>query len=279
MNYLEDTFADVLSKAQRGLGLTTSTLAEDSGLDPQAVRALRSGEETTQGLQPLAERLGLRPEGLRLLADERYAPPVPDVPGFHIIESPAPMAGYEEMRVNAYLLHHPESEQAILFDTGTRTERLEEAFARTGRQLTALFVTHTHWDHVEVLDALSEAHPEMAAYGPGEGDRSLFEPLEPGSQLTLGGLEIEARATPGHAPAAFSYVVRGLAVPVAVVGDALFAGSVGGIPPEAYAAGLAAVREQLFSLPDETIVAPGHGRLTTIGYERLHNPFFPGFGG
>ena len=71
-----------------------------------------------------------------------------------------------------------------------------------------------------------------------------------------------------------TYVVEGLPARFAVVGDALFAGSMGGVAPELYAASLKANRQQIFSLPDDTILCPGHGPLTTVGLEKKHNPFY-----
>jgi glyoxylase-like metal-dependent hydrolase (beta-lactamase superfamily II) len=69
-------------------------------------------------------------------------------------------------------------------------------------------------------------------------------------------------------------VVEGLARPLAIVGDALFAGSMGGAKVS-YADALATNRREIFSLPDATVLAPGHGPLTSVGEEKIHNPFFP----
>ena len=73
-----------------------------------------------------------------------------------------------------------------------------------------------------------------------------------------------------------TYVVGGLARPVAVVGDALFAGSMGGGMVD-YGEALRTNREGIFTLADETVICPGHGPLSTVGEQKLHNPFFPEF--
>ena len=73
-----------------------------------------------------------------------------------------------------------------------------------------------------------------------------------------------------------TYIIEGLAKPVAVVGDALFAGSMGG-GMVSYADALRTNREKIMTLPDDTILCPGHGPLTTIRSEKLRNPFFPEF--
>jgi glyoxylase-like metal-dependent hydrolase (beta-lactamase superfamily II) len=89
-------------------------------------------------------------------------------------------------------------------------------------------------------------------------------------------LKIEARLTWGHSRGGTSCYITGLARPVVVVGDALFASSMGG-GMISYSDALKTNLDQLFTLPDDTIVCPGHGPLTSIGEEKAHNPFYPSF--
>jgi glyoxylase-like metal-dependent hydrolase (beta-lactamase superfamily II) len=92
--------------------------------------------------------------------------------------------------------------------------------------------------------------------------------------LERGALSIRAIPLPGHCLGALGYVIEGLAVPVCVTGDALFAGSMGGCAPgEPYREALAANRKEVLSLPPETILLPGHGPASTVGSELLANPF------
>ena len=107
------------------------------------------------------------------------------------------------------------------------------------------------------------SEPFAGAYGVGEGD--CFE---------FGSLKIEALLTNGHSKGGTSYWVHGLASPLAFVGDALFAGSQGGVPEAQYAGALEINRRQLLALPLETILCPGHGPLTTVGHEQCWNPFY-----
>ena len=79
--------------------------------------------------------------------------------------------------------------------------------------------------------------------------------------------------TSGHSPGGMTYVVMGLERPIAVVGDSLFAGSMGG-GNVSYEDAIRNNREKILNLPDETIVCPGHGPLTTVGKEKRENPFF-----
>jgi glyoxylase-like metal-dependent hydrolase (beta-lactamase superfamily II) len=98
--------------------------------------------------------------------------------------------------------------------------------------------------------------------------------LAHGIRLSLGGLTFEVRHVPGHSPGHVAFVGHG----VAVVGDALFAGSIGrtDLPGGDAETLLTSIREQLLTLPDDTIVYPGHGPATTIGAERRGNPFLTG---
>ena len=89
-----------------------------------------------------------------------------------------------------------------------------------------------------------------------------------------GGLKIEPRSTWGHSKGGITYVVSGLEKPVAIVGDALFASSMGG-SMVSFSDALATNRKEIFTLPDPTVLCPGHGPLTTVGEEKAHNPFYP----
>lgn len=273
---LEDEFCDVISKAQRGLRIATSTLAEQAGIDQPSARALRDGSWSAEALAAIAPVLRLRAEGLMRLARGLYRPDAVPLSGLTVLDTPAAMSGYPEMRVNAFLIVSDQSDEALLFDTGTDPSAVEKALNQQNKRLGAIFLTHAHWDHCDCLPDLRARWPEAKVYGPKDKRFAPHITLKDGDTRTHGNLIIEARETSGHAPQSLSFVIRGLEKPLVVVGDALFAGSIGGIPPDAYEAGLAAIRSQLLSLPSETVVAPGHGCLTTVGYEVAHNPFFPG---
>ena len=97
--------------------------------------------------------------------------------------------------------------------------------------------------------------------------------MREGDQFRLCKLRIEARLTNGHSPGGTSYVIDGLQAPAVIVGDSLFAGSMGGAPNE-YQKALRNNTEKILSLPLETLICPGHGPLTTVANERKNNPFF-----
>src|SRR5204863_4816822 len=95
------------------------------------------------------------------------------------------------------------------------------------------------------------------------------ETFSAGHKFVAGTLQIETRQTSGHSRGGITYVVHGLPKPLAVVGDAIFAGSMGG-GMVSYQDALRNNREQILTLPDDTILGPGHGPLTTVGEEKRH---------
>ena len=94
-----------------------------------------------------------------------------------------------------------------------------------------------------------------------------------GATFHLGKLRVETRRTSGHAVGGTTFVVTGLERALAFIGDALFSGSMGGAPRRAWDEALNGLRQQILTLPEETILCPGHGPLTTVAEEKIHNPF------
>jgi len=271
---LEDNFEDVLMKAAAGLGLGKSKLAEAAGLPVAEVTALLRGRLKPEALRKLAAVLQLDGPALEALARGESAPAPIQVAGLQQFNSAFPIPGYAAMTVNSYLVVCPHTAVAVAFDTGTKGEALVEYLQEHGLDLRAIFLTHTHRDHVAAVPALRAAFPEANLHGPrrepfagacGVGEGDCFE---------YGSLKIEARLTNGHSKGGTSYLISGLTDPLAMVGDALFAGSQGGVPEAQYASALKINRAQLLSLTPETILCPGHGPLTTVAHERHWNPFY-----
>lgn len=196
---------------------------------------------------------------------------------------------------NTYLLHDATG-QCVIVDPGCY-ERAEQAALREfitaqGLEVVLLLNTHCHIDHVFgnqfVLDTykvpflIHEADlatlRAVPAYAPSYGfaHYSPAEPtgfLTPGTPVQFGDTELEVRFAPGHAP---GHVVFYHAPTSTVVGgDVLFQGSIGrtDLPGGNHATLIASINSQLLTLPDETVVYPGHGPATTIGQERRSNPF------
>lgn len=268
---LEDFSEDILGKAQRGLGIDTGTLAQRTGLDRRTIQELRNGSCDADAIRKVAPVLGLDVDTLIASAEKAWFPEQPDVSGLHTFHT-----HYGEMIVNAYLLHAPESQEAIVFDTGTDASAILARLASSDLTLSAICLTHSHRDHVADLDTLRTATGNPPAYIHADEPVPGATAIEEGWNLEISGLDITARKTSGHSAAGITYVVQGMLAPMAVVGDAMFAGSMGG-GIVSYPEALQDNREKILTLPDHTVLCPGHGPLSTVGQEKAHNPFFPEF--
>ncbi|MEI6715334.1 MAG: MBL fold metallo-hydrolase [Verrucomicrobiota bacterium] len=264
---LEDTVADVVSKAMRGLGISDACLAEKCALITPDIVSLRTGHWNESVAKAVAPFLKLDPEALVSLAESRSAPPNISVSNLESYPTP-----FGDMIVNSYLAWDPVSKQAVAFDTGADCSDLLAFLDKTKVQLKSLFLTHTHGDHVFEMDRIREktgASIFVNEREPIEG----ATPFAAGHSWQVGALGIESRLTWGHSKGGTTYVLTGLQVPVAIVGDALFACSMGG-GMVSYPDALHTNREQIFTLPPATVLCPGHGPLTTVEWELTHNPFF-----
>ena len=264
---LEDFFNDIVGKAMRGLKLSDSDVAQGAGVDAAAVQSLREGTWNAGTARKVAPVLGLGADALIGLGEKTYQPAPVALDGLAQFNTP-----YEDMTVNSYLAWNPAGNAAVAFDTGADCSAMLALLAEKKLKLAAILLTHTHGDHILELDRLKEKTGAPAFVG----DREPIEGAESfaaGRKFSFGGLDIESRLTWGHSLGGITFVVRGLAWPVAIVGDAVFAGSMGG-GGVSYADALATNRAQIMTLSDDTILCPGHGPLTTVGEQRTHNPFF-----
>jgi glyoxylase-like metal-dependent hydrolase (beta-lactamase superfamily II) len=271
---LEDNWSDVIGKARRGLGLSHGEVARRADCEEARIREWESGHglPDEEKLIHLAKALGLAMEPLAELALKKWKPdPVRTAHVRNFIQVPS---HYGDMVVSAYLAWDPATHEAALFDTGTEMKALSKALDSHRLKLKYLFLTHAHPDHVALVDEIKESwNPEMFT-SKGEFVRGAKKVAE-GDSFRLGRVGIEVLETEGHSPGGLTYVLRHLydhAPAVAVVGDALFAASVGG-PNHSYEKLLGNIRQKILSLPDDTVLAPGHGPLTTVGEEKAHNPF------
>jgi len=267
---LEDSFTDILGKTQRGLQLGDDALAQSAGVTVEELRRARGGEVNEAVLRKLAGALGLGPARLVDSARKAWFPQPVQVAGLAQFNTP-----YEDMTVNSYLAWQPKGREAVAFDTGADCGPMLDFAKANGLQIKLLLLTHIHTDHIlklGELKAATGAPAKVSALDPTPG----AEPFALPQTFKVGGLAIEARLTSGHAKGGITYVIGGLERPVAIVGDALFAGSMGG-GLVSFAEALANNRKQIFSLPDNTVVCAGHGPLTTVGEEKQHNPFYPEF--
>ncbi len=264
---LEDNFADILNKAQLGLELADSQLSAKTGVSLLDLKRLRGGEFDEDLLRKVAPHLELNVEALVAIARNCWQPRPIELEGVFAVNTP-----FGDIAVNAYLLWDRASKEAVIFDTGADCSRLLNFLQNNRLTLKFILLTHTHGDHVFDLDRLQEKTGAPAFVSDRE-PLSGVESFREGKRFSLGALNIETRLTWGHSPGGITYVVTGLATPVAVVGDALFSGSMGG-GKVSYSDALRTNREQILTLPEETVICPGHGPMTTVGEEKRHNPFF-----
>jgi len=196
---------------------------------------------------------------------------------------------------NCYLVGEADRSDVVIVDPGEEADRFLEVAAARSLSITEIWLTHAHIDHIMGVGVVQRATGAPVYLHP--DDRPIYDglvqqgslyglalapapapshALRHGQQLKLGASDMEVRHLPGHSPGHVVFVGQG----AVLGGDVLFQGSIGrtdligGDLPTL----LIGIREQLLSLPDDTVVYPGHGPTTTIGRERTTNPFLAGAG-
>src|SRR5712691_2353477 len=267
---LEDNVADIIGKAQRGLRISDSELAEKARVDPEKIRKLRNGDFDELALMRVAAVLGLAARPLCELGRGEWHPKkIDERSGLSQFNT-----HYHGMAVNAYLVWDPATRAAAAFDTGADCSEMVRFAKREKLNLKLILLTHAHSDHVADLPRLRE-ETGAQVFAPARESVPGAESIDEGKRFRLGNLEIDTRLTSGHSSGGMTYVVTGLGRPIAIVGDSLFAGSMGG-GNVSYQDALRNNLEKILTLPDETIICPGHGPMTTVGDEKQRNPFFAG---
>lgn len=200
--------------------------------------------------------------------------------------------------VNTYVLWDSETKEAVLIDPGCffpqERETLKAFIADNGLKLKRLLNTHLHLDHIlgnpfilEEYGLKAEANQEdefwlvgakqqarMFGFELQEEPVGLGSHLKEGDQVKFGTITLDILKVPGHSPGSLVFYNRESGD--AFAGDVLFLESVGRADLQGgnFKELKAQIIEKLFTLPDETTVHPGHGPSTTIGHEKMYNPFF-----
>lgn len=192
----------------------------------------------------------------------------------------------------SYIVVGPGGDQCVIVDPGDEAERLLAAMADLGVSCKAILLTHTHFDHVGAVAPVATAtgaevwcpeieQPVLAnimefvpwpGFGPFE-NWNAENLISGGETLELAGMTIEVVFTPGHSPGHVTYVFEG--GKMLLSGDVLFQGSVGRVdlPGGDGPTLIRSIAGLLDAFPDEAVVYPGHGPLTSLGAERATNPF------
>jgi hydroxyacylglutathione hydrolase len=194
------------------------------------------------------------------------------------------------LAVNCYIISDPESNEAILIDPGSEAKRIINLIEVRNLKLKSIINTHCHIDHIaEVksiqdhfnapfliheneLPVLKMLSKSDGLFGIGvSGIPEVSDYLIPDQEISFGQLTGKILYTPGHSPGGISISILNHVF----VGDCLFKNSIGRTDLHGgnYDELISSIMTKLFTLPDDTIVHPGHGPLTTIQFEKKNNPF------
>lgn len=197
------------------------------------------------------------------------------------------------LEVNAIIAYDSDSLEGVLIDPGEEPETIVSAIEKTGVKLESIVLTHGHGDHIGAVGILRDELSLPVAIGRHDnemlsdpalnlaanmGIELILKPAErllnEGDMIQVGSFSFEVMHTPGHTKGSIS-LKSGMDV---IVGDLVFCGSVGrtDLPGGSFQELLRSIKEKILTLPDETRLYPGHGPVTTVGRERVSNPFLTG---
>ena len=271
---LEDQIGDIVSKGRQMSGVSTAAAAAAAGVSEADLANLESAGKVPAKANwaALAAVLGLNPKKLEAIA-QGWLPRSEDLSQWHEIR--VFTTAEDDMSVNCFLVWDEVNLEAALFDTGLDAQPVLDCLAANQLQLRHVFITHSHYDHVQALPQIRAAWPKVRIHSSSKS-APVDQRNKPSEIIHLGGLRVTYRETPGHAEDGVTYVIGNWqedAPHIAIVGDAIFAGSMGR-GNDSWDLARQKVREQILTLPADTLLCPGHGPLTTVAEEKEHNPFF-----
>ena len=194
------------------------------------------------------------------------------------------------IQTNCYIIERDTS--LLIVDPGAEFEKMSTLINQLNKKVEAILLTHTHFDHIGAVDELAAAL-DVKVYVADEEKYWLSDPEANGSEKfksygleevvvwtkpeilhpghkTLGSFEFDIMHTPGHSPGSLTFIFEDFAV----VGDTLFKEGIGRTDlKEGNLQTLMTSIDALMTLPEETVIYPGHGPKTTLAYESAHNPF------
>ena len=271
MTSLEDFHEDILGKAMRGLGIGKNEMASRLQCEKSEVEAILCGRVDEALISAMAKELDLGAEKLLRSAKKEWCPAPLSISCLKQFNLP-----FGDMLVNVFVVWDNSSMKAWIFDTGPVAEPVLSFIKEQELSVDAIFLTHTHRDHIACLDKLMVGSGNPSVYVHELEALDGCESIAEGFSYACGSLSLNTLHTHGHSLGGMTYVVEGLERPVAIVGDAIFAGSMGG-GMVSYQDALRSNRDEIMTLSDDTILCPGHGPMTTVGEEKKSNPFFPEF--
>lgn len=208
------------------------------------------------------------------------------------------------LMVNCYIVGDEGTRQAAVFDPGGNADQILNLLSQHGLTLRYIVNTHTHWDHTggnadlqqatgaPILTHSSEASGldaagrQTAAFGSSGEKSQAARFVKEGDTIELGAISFQVTDLRGHSPGGLGFIFEGEVKldggpelrKLVICGDALFAGSIGrtDFPGGDMTLLVANIRSKILSLPDNTLVLPGHGPISTVGREKQSNPFLRG---
>jgi glyoxylase-like metal-dependent hydrolase (beta-lactamase superfamily II) len=272
---MEDELGDVLEKAMRRAGLNEEALGARARVaSARILDAINYRSELTdEELCRLAAALQLNEIGLCAIGRGRYPLPKPGALPFAVH---ALRMSHGIGVANAYLIAECGASSGILFDTGPGIGALEAAWPPAIRQVKAVFLTHVEAEHAGGLCAVVDRFKVTAAFCPSGASAPCSEPIGEGGRMVFDGIRVTAFSTPGHTPAHNCYLVEAIAAPkgtaLLIAGDLFFAGSIG-CAHYCHDQLAKHLGRMLRAVPPGTVIAPGHGPMTSVENELRFNPF------
>lgn len=271
---LEDHLGDILRKGRAASDISRAVAAQAAGLTEAAYAQLEETGQPTGAIHyaALGSALNLNGQKLERIA-KGWIPSEPDLSVWRELRRITTKAN--NIEVHCYLVWDEVSRDAALFDTGWEAAPVIKLIEENALSLRHLFLTHMHEDHIAVMGEIRQKYPKIHLHSNSKSAPPQHR-NRPNDFLHLGSLRITNRDTPGHAEEGVTYIIGTWpedAPHAAIVGDSIFAGSIG-TGNQSWDLARQKVREQIFSLPDETLLCPGHGPFTTVAEEKQNNPFF-----
>lgn len=183
-----------------------------------------------------------------------------------------------QQEVNIYLLGEETTGRTLIVDAGGFDQAIVNCVKEHELTITDILITHSHWDHIDHLGDYLECWPDANVYAPIALEAApQAKIVHEGDRIEAAGFDFLVFKTSGHTPDSISYYCEEREL--CFVGDAIFAGAVGGTANDGlYTEQKNHVLEKLMTLPKQTELLSGHGPVTTVAIERKGNPFLrPGF--